>query len=67
MLMSATLSELALYWNTATTDRLSLRIVSYALLNPDLDDYIDQHKEGWIGVDGKFARILARVRQAALL
>ena len=36
-------------------------LVAAALGNPELNKFIDEHKEGWIGVPGEFARTLANV------
>jgi hypothetical protein len=42
------------------------QLVAWALLIPGIDTFIDQHKDGWQGVNGEFARILARVNEAML-
>lgn len=38
--------------------------IAQALLEPELDKFIDQYKDGWTGVAGNFARVMSRVVQA---
>lgn len=38
--------------------------IAQALLEKDLDQFIDMHKDGWTGVAGNFARVMSRVVQA---
>lgn len=40
---------------------LQRQILGMALLDTKLDRFIDQHKDGWLGQEGEFARVLARV------
>lgn len=37
------------------------RIVAEALVDPDITAFVDQHKDGWVGITGNFARVLACV------
>lgn len=67
MTVPASLTELSHCWRVATTDKDKMHIVAHALLNEDLDTFIEFYRVGWLGTGGEFARILARVRQAALL
>lgn len=48
-----------------TSNRSQHRMwIAQALLEPELDKFIDLHKDGWTGVAGNFARVMSRVVQA---
>jgi hypothetical protein len=39
-------------------------LIARALQSNELEKFIDMHKDGWTGVAGDFARVMARVVQA---
>jgi hypothetical protein len=59
--MTHKLDSLSELYSQGTTPVREL--VAAALVDPNLDYWIDQHKDGWLGNSGKFARTLARVLQ----
>jgi hypothetical protein len=59
--MTHNLDSLAIHYSQGTKSVREL--VAAALIDPDLDYWVDQHKEGWLGINGKFARTIARVLQ----
>ena len=36
------------------------KAIGAAIASPNVNAFIDAHKEGWIGDEGKFARVIAR-------
>lgn len=62
--ISEKIQQLALTFNVTTDERSKRELVASALVDPTVDDYIHEHKEGWVGPYGPFARVLARVMYA---
>lgn len=59
--MTHKLDSLAALYSQGNTPVREL--IAAALTDPDLDYWVDQYKDGWIGNNGKFARTMARVLQ----
>lgn len=57
------LHKLSELYGTATTD-LDRCCIAQALVSRELDEFIDQYKDGWVGTAGNFARVMSRVVQA---
>ena len=45
----------------AKTRAYKLYYISLALSLPDIDDHINKYKDGWLGTEGRFARVIARM------
>lgn len=54
-----TLESLAKQYANNESDAKIIRvIIGKGIVHPDVNTFIDHHKDGWIGTNGKFARIL---------
>lgn len=62
--VNVTSHELAEQFCAAKTVEGKQRVIAQGLSMPNLNEFIELHKEGWLGAEGKFARVLARVLQA---
>jgi hypothetical protein len=59
--MNPTLDKLAIAFTKADTLE-KRKIIAVALVQPDVDSFVDEHWEsGWNGDSGKFARVLSKV------
>ena len=59
--MYENLDALAHRFITTSDFHVIKQIVSQALTDPQLDDYINHHRKGWLGVSGTFSKHMARV------
>ena len=62
------MNQLATAWAANPPSEEKLLLISTALRagRPALDEFINDNKDGWLGEDGKFARVLAKVIQASV-
>ena len=59
-----TLEKLAIVYKYSTDPTEIRKAISLAIENQDFDSFIDKHKDGWIGIDGEFARVLCIILAA---
>ena len=54
------LEKLAIIYKYSTDPTEIHKAISLAIENQEVDSFINVHKDGWIGINGEFARVLDR-------
>jgi hypothetical protein len=58
------LEKLAIEYKYSTDPMTIRKIISLAIENRDIETFINENKDGWIGVNGEFARVLCIILAA---
>lgn len=58
------MKSFAIIFAKSTSQEEKNKLIGLALMSPNLNGFIEKHKDGWLGEEGNFARVLSRVLQS---